>query len=154
MHADEQFMSMALEQAELAASQGEVPVGAVAVLQGQVIGRGHNRRETEQNPLAHAELLALGEAAQHLGAWRLLGVQLFVTLEPCTMCAGALIQSRISRLVFGARDAKAGAVGSLYHVLEDSRHNHHVEVVEGVLEEPCAFVLKKFFSALRQSKAR
>jgi len=147
-------MSMALEQAELAARQGEVPVGAVAVLHGQVIGRGHNRRERQQNPLAHAELLALGEAANHLGAWRLLGVELFVTLEPCTMCAGALIQARISRLLYGARDAKAGAVGSLYNLLEDSRHNHRVEVVAGVLEEPCARVLKEFFWALRQSKAR
>ena len=147
-------MSMALELAKAAASQGEVPVGAVAVLHGQVIGRGQNRRETQQNPLAHAELLALHEAARHLGAWRLLGVELFVTLEPCTMCAGALIQSRISRLVFGTRDAKAGAVGSLYNLLEDARHNHHVEVTAGVLEEPCAKVLKEFFLALRQNKAR
>jgi len=151
--ADERYMSMALALAESAARQGEVPVGAVAVLGGQVVGRGHNRREAEQNPLAHAELLAMREAARHLGAWRLLGVELFVTLEPCTMCAGALIQARVSRLVYGAKDAKAGAVGSLYNVLEDPRHNHRVEVAAGVLEEPCAQVLKAFFLALRHSKA-
>ncbi|MCL2178315.1 MAG: tRNA adenosine(34) deaminase TadA [Proteobacteria bacterium] len=151
--ADERFMAMALELAAWAAEQGEVPIGAVAVLHGQVIGRGYNRREMDKNPLAHAELLALREAASHLGAWRLLGVQLFVTLEPCSMCAGALVQARISRLVFGARDAKAGAVGSLYHLLEDSRHNHRVEVVSGVQEAACAEALKCFFSALRQNKA-
>ena len=146
-------MSMALELAAVAAQQGEVPIGAVAVLEGRVVGQGYNRREREQNPLAHAELLALREAAQHLGAWRLLGVDLFVTLEPCTMCAGALIQARISRLVYGARDAKAGAVGSLYNLLEDSRHNHRVQVVSGVSEAACALALKTFFSALRQNKA-
>jgi tRNA(adenine34) deaminase len=151
---DERFMSMALDLAALAAKQGEVPVGAVAVLNGRVIGRGHNRREAEQNPLAHAELLALREAAGHLGAWRLVGVELFVTLEPCSMCAGALIQARIARLVFGAKDAKAGAVGSLYNLLEDARHNHRVEVVSGVSEAACALALKTFFSALRQSKAK
>ena len=152
--ADERYMSMALQLARLAARQGEVPVGAVAVLEGQVIGRGYNRRELQQNPLAHAEMGALREAAEHLGAWRLVGVQLFVTLEPCTMCAGALIQSRVSRLVFGTKDTKAGAVGSLYNLLEDPRHNHRVEVVEGVLEATCARVLKEFFAALRHGKVR
>ncbi|MCL2012312.1 MAG: tRNA adenosine(34) deaminase TadA [Cystobacterineae bacterium] len=146
-------MSMALALAGLAAQQGEVPIGAVAVLNGQVIGRGHNRREMDKNPLAHAELLALHEAARHLGAWRLLGVELFVTLEPCSMCAGALLQSRIARLVFGAHDPKAGAVGSLYNLLENARHNHRIEVVSGVSEAACSLVLKRFFATLRQSKA-
>jgi tRNA(adenine34) deaminase len=150
---DEAWMQRALDLAERAAALGEVPVGAVAVYQDRVIGEGFNRRETDRDPLAHAELLALHQTAQALGAWRLAGVTLYATLEPCAMCAGALIQSRVSRLVFGAKDPKAGAVGSLYNLLADPRHNHRVDVTSGVLEAGCGEVLKRFFRDLRKERA-
>jgi len=150
--ADEAFMAEALELARCAAQLGEVPVGAVTVYQGQIIGRGYNRREVDRDPLAHAELLAIAEARRALGAWRLSGVTLYVTLEPCAMCAGALVQSRVDRLVFGARDPKAGAVGSLYDLARDARHNHRLEVTSGVLEEACGGILKDFFRGLRSQK--
>jgi tRNA(adenine34) deaminase len=146
---DVDYMRLALALARKAALLGEVPVGALAVQEGRVVGEGYNRREVDRSPLAHAELLALGQAAQTLGAWRLLGVTLFVTLEPCAMCAGALLQGRVKRLVFGAKDPKAGAVGSLYNLAEDSRHNHQVVVTAGVLEEDCSRALKEFFRGLR-----
>ena len=146
---DESFMRQALELAREAAKLGEVPVGAVAVKDGQVIGRGFNRREVDNDALAHAELLALREATEAIGAWRLLGVTLYATLEPCVMCAGALVQSRVERLVFGAMDPKGGAVGSLYDVCSDVRLNHRVSVTRGVLEAECAAELKDFFRALR-----
>lgn len=145
-------MTQALALAEQAASLGEVPVGAVVVLDGQVVGRGFNRREVDHDPLSHAELLAIAEASRHLQRWRLSDATLYVTLEPCTMCAGALIQARLKRLVFGAMDPKAGAVGSLYDVLKDERHNHRVEVVGGVLEAESSRLLKDFFVALRGRK--
>jgi tRNA(adenine34) deaminase len=149
MEADEQFMEQALELAHHAAKLGEVPVGAVAVKDGQVIGRGHNRREMDRSPLAHAELLAIDESAKALGAWRLTGVTLYVTLEPCAMCAGALVQGRLGRLVFGTKDPKAGAVGSLYNLAQEPRHNHRVDVTGGVLAEACSRVLVDFFRGLR-----
>jgi tRNA(adenine34) deaminase len=151
---DEDFMADALTLAREAAAAGEVPVGAVAVLDGKTLGCSANRREMDKSPLAHAELLALAQAASGLDAWRLAGVTLYVTLEPCTMCAGALIQARIARLVFGAADPKAGAVGSLYNVLADERHNHHVAVTGGVLAEACGAVLKEFFRGLRWRAGR
>jgi len=151
MLADAEYMEQALSLAKQAAGLGEVPVGAIAVHQGRVIGAAHNRRELDKSPLAHAELLAISQAASVLGAWRLTGVTLFVTLEPCAMCAGALVQGRLTRLVFGARDPKAGAVGSLYNLVEEPRHNHQVAVTSGVLEEACGAVLKEFFRALRKS---
>ncbi len=152
MEADAAFMREALDLARKAGELGEVPVGAVAVRDGQIVGRGFNRRELDRSPLAHAELLALAEAARNLGAWRLSGVTLYCTLEPCAMCAGALVQGRVDRLVFGARDPKAGAVGSLYDLARDPRHNHRVEVVSGVLEDECGELLRGFFKELRAQK--
>jgi tRNA(adenine34) deaminase len=149
---DEQFMLRALELAREAASLGEVPVGAVVVKDGVVVGAGLNRREIDKDPFSHAELVAMQRAAQTIGAWRLVGTTVYVTLEPCAMCAGALVQSRVSRLVFGATDAKAGAVGSLYDLARDSRHNHQVEVTSGVRGDECSALLKEFFRALRDKK--
>ena len=146
---DEDFMAEALKLAATAAGLGEVPVGAVAVKDGQIIGRGYNRREIDRDPFSHAEFNAMREAAQAVGAWRLTGVTVYVTLEPCAMCAGALVQSRVSRLVFGAMDPKAGAVGSLYNLAADPRHNHRVEVTGGVMSEACSQALKNFFASLR-----
>lgn len=148
---DEDFMQLALELAATAAALGEVPVGAVAVKDGQIIGRGYNRREVDRDPFSHAEFNAMREAALAVGAWRLTGVTLYVTLEPCAMCAGALVQSRVSRLVFGAVDPKAGAVGSLYNLAADPRHNHRVEVTSGVMSEACSQALKTFFANLRRA---
>jgi len=151
---DSAWMDRALELARAAADLGEVPVGAVAVKDGRIVGEGFNRRETDKDPLAHAEVLALRAAARTLDAWRLTGVTLYVTLEPCAMCAGALVQSRLSRLVYGTVDPKAGAVGTLYDIARDSRHNHRVEVVSGIRAEECAALLKTFFRALRRPAAQ
>ena len=148
------FMSTALELAKAAAAMGEVPVGAVAVHQGEVVGAGYNRREIDRDPLAHAELRALSAAAMALGRWRLTGVTLYVTLEPCAMCAGAMVQSRLSRLVFGAADPKAGAAGSLYNLVENSRHNHRVDVTRSVLEDRCSTLLADFFCRLRNAEVK
>jgi tRNA(adenine34) deaminase len=152
MSADEAFMQQALVLAREAAALGEVPVGAVAVHDGKVVGTGFNRREVDKNPLAHAELLALDAAAKALGAWRLTGVTLYVTLEPCAMCAGGLVQSRVTRLVFGAMDPKAGAVGSLYNLAEEPRHNHRLQVTSGILADESRLLLKTFFERLREKK--
>jgi tRNA(adenine34) deaminase len=149
---DEAFMQQALALAQEAAALGEVPVGAVAVHDGKVVGTGFNRREIDRDPLAHAEVLALNQAARTLGCWRLSGVTLYVTLEPCAMCAGAMVQARVTRLVFGALDPKAGAVGSLYNLVEDPRHNHRLQVTSGILADDCRLLLKTFFGALRQKK--
>lgn len=148
------FMQQALVLANEAARLGEVPVGAVAVKEGQIIGRGYNRREIDRDPFSHAEFNAMKEAAVAVGAWRLTGVTVYVTLEPCAMCAGALVQSRVSRLVFGAMDPKAGAVGSLYNLAQDDRFNHRVEVTSGVLGEACSQALKTFFAGLRARRAK
>lgn len=145
-------MREALELAREAERLGEVPVGAVAVYEGRVIGRGYNRREIDRNPFAHAEFLALQEASKGLGVWRLSGVTVYVTLEPCAMCAGAMVLSRVDRLVFGTRDPKAGAVGSLYNLVEEPRHNHRVVVSEGVLGEECGRILTEFFRRLREKR--
>jgi tRNA(adenine34) deaminase len=149
---DEAFMQQALALAREAAALGEVPVGAVAVHDSHIVGTGFNRREVDRNPLAHAELLALDAAAKTLGAWRLTGVTLYVTLEPCAMCAGALVQGRVTRLVFGAMDPKAGAVGSLYNLAEEPRHNHRLQVTSGVLADESRQLLKSFFERLREKK--
>jgi tRNA(adenine34) deaminase len=122
----------------------------VAILDGQVVGTGRNRRESAQDPTAHAELLAIQAAAKTLGRWRLTGVSVYVTLEPCSMCAGALVLARVDRVVFGTRDPKAGAVGSLMNLVQDSRLNHRMDVVEGVLATECSGLLKAFFKRLRQ----
>jgi tRNA(adenine34) deaminase len=152
MSDDEAFMQQALALAREAAELGEVPVGAVAVHGGNVIGTGFNRREIDHHPLAHAEMLALDAAAKKLGVWRLTGVTLYVTLEPCAMCAGALVQSRVTRLVFGAMDPKAGAVGSLYNLAEEPRHNHRLQVMSGLLADESRQMLKDFFERLREKK--
>ncbi|MCP3104161.1 tRNA adenosine(34) deaminase TadA [Myxococcus sp. K15C18031901] len=149
---DEAFMQQALMLAREAAELGEVPVGAVAVHDGIIIGTGFNRREVDRNPLAHAEVLALDAASKHLGVWRLTGVTLYVTLEPCAMCAGALVQSRVTRLVFGAMDPKAGAVGSLYNLAEEPRHNHRLQVTSGILADESRHLLKSFFERLRAKR--
>ncbi len=128
---------------------GEVPVGAVVVRGDEIVGRGHNRREVDGDPLAHAELLAIREASETVGGWRLNGCTLYVTLEPCAMCAGALVNSRIDRLVFGAHDPKAGYCGSLGDLVRDSRLNHRLGVEAGVLGEECGDLLKRFFETLR-----
>jgi len=145
-----QAMKSALAQASLAASSGEVPVGAVVLDEsGQIIGVGHNDREASHNPLGHAEVVALTQAAAAKKSWRLDGCTLVVTLEPCTMCAGATVQARIARIVFGAFDEKAGAVGSLWDVVRDRRLPHRPEVISGVLAQECAQILTDFFAANR-----
>ncbi|MFT7486632.1 MAG: tRNA(adenine34) deaminase, partial [Candidatus Paceibacteria bacterium] len=143
--ADEQFMRLALEQAELARAADEVPVGAVIVLNGQVIGRGRNQTRTQVDPTAHAEILAIREAAEHMGVQRLPGAVCYSTLEPCFMCAGALSHARISRVVWGARDPKFGACASLGNVLTDERMNHRATITEGVLAATAAELLQTFF---------
>lgn len=147
---DIHWMSEALKLAEQAKQLDEVPIGAVIVKDGQIIGRGYNRREMDHNPLGHAELMAILDASQTLGGWRLEQCDLYVTLEPCPMCAGALVQARIRRLIFGAEDPKSGYAGSLYNVLHDERLNHQVLITKGVLQEECQQVLKSFFQTLRK----
>lgn len=143
------WMDRALAQAKLARAHDDVPVGAVVVHDGVAIAEAHNRRQIDQDPTAHAELLALRAAAAVLGSWRLEGCALYVTLEPCPMCAGALVLARLPELVFGASDAKAGAVGSLYDIARDPRLNHRVEVTPGIMAEECGQVLTRFFRARR-----
>ena len=147
LHQD--WMLMALRQAQMAFEQGEVPVGAVIVLNGQVIASAHNEREQKNDPTAHAEILVIQRAAKVLGSWRLTDAILYVTLEPCPMCAGAIMQSRIKQLVYGAMDLKGGATGSVMNVLDYTLWNHRVDVVAGVLEEECSDILKLFFKRLR-----
>lgn len=152
MNKDEQFMQLALKEAQKAAELGEVPIGAIIVYQDQVIASAHNLRETSQNAVTHAELMAIQHACDIIGSWRLEETTLYVTLEPCPMCAGAILQSRIPRVIYGARDQKAGCVDSLYHLLNDSRFNHECEVTEGVMAEECSAMLTNFFKALRIRK--
>jgi tRNA(adenine34) deaminase len=142
-------MRLALEEAGLAFLEGEVPVGAVLVRDGAVLSKARNLRETTKDPSAHAEILALRAATAASDSWRLLGATLYVTKEPCIMCSGAIINTRISRLVYGCRDIKAGGVDSLYHILADQRLNHQVEVVSGVLGDECAALLQRFFRERR-----
>ena len=152
MEDDIKYMQMALAEARKAYQRAEVPIGAVVVCNDQVVGRGFNLREQTQDPTSHAEMIALREAAKNEASWRLEDCQLYVTLEPCPMCAGAILQSRIKRLVYGASDPKAGAVKSLYQLLDDDRFNHQVEVEAGVLEKESAQLLKDFFRELRLRK--
>jgi len=146
---ERKWMDVALEQARLAASEQEVPVGAVVVYDDRVIGRGRNRKESERDPTAHAEMTAIRQAAATLGRWRLDGCTLYATLEPCPMCMGATISARIDRLVFGCTDPKAGAVVSLYEMANDPRLNHRVEVLQGVGAEEAAELLTSFFRRVR-----
>ncbi|GHV55321.1 tRNA-specific adenosine deaminase [Synergistales bacterium] len=143
------FMRMALGEARHALDRGEIPVGAVVVKGGEVIGRGSNERLIGSLPFAHAEMRAISEAAGFLGSWRLDGASLYVTLEPCPMCAGAIVQTRVARLIYGARDPKAGAAGSLYDIPRDPRMAHNCEVKSGVLADECAELLRNFFAAKR-----
>ena len=149
---DEGYMTLALEEAQKAADLGEVPIGAVVVRRGEVIARAHNLRETRKCAAAHAELLAIQEACRVAGGWRLTDTTLYVTLEPCPMCAGAILQARIDRVVFGAVDPKAGACGSLLNFLQDQRFNHQVKIQAGVLERDCGAILKGFFARLREKR--
>lgn len=148
---DERFMGHALALAEAAAARGDVPVGALVVREGRIIGVGHNRREIEADPTGHAEIVALRDACRSAGRWRVDGATLYVTLEPCPMCAGAIVNARVARLVYGADDPKAGAVRSLYEICSDPRLNHRVDVRAGVLAEPAAALLRDFF---RRARAR
>ncbi|OGP53510.1 MAG: tRNA-specific adenosine deaminase [Deltaproteobacteria bacterium RBG_13_52_11] len=143
------MMEMAIEEALQASREGEVPVGAVLVRDGEVVARDHNRSISFNDPTAHAEILVLRAGAARLGNYRLNGCELYVTIEPCPMCAGAMVHSRVSRLIFGARDAKGGAVESLYRLLGDPRLNHQVQVTEGVLGERCQEIMQAFFDARR-----
>ena len=145
----EKWMREAIAEARLAAKEGEVPIGAVAVVDGRVVGRAHNVRERTHDPLGHAELLLLQSLARETKSWRLEDVVVYVTCEPCLMCAGAMLQARIPKVVYGCRDPKAGAMGSLYDVSDDSRLNHRIEVVWGILADECADLLSDFFRGLR-----
>ena len=147
---DQRWMKVALAEAEAAAAHDDVPIGAVVVRHGEELARAHNRREVDADPTGHAEILALRAAAEALGTWRLDGVTLYVTLEPCTMCAGALVLARLRRVVFGADDPKAGAVGALYEIPRDPRLNHQVEVTRGVLADESAGLVRDFFAARRR----
>jgi tRNA(adenine34) deaminase len=149
---EEYFMMEALKEAEKARKINEVPIGAVVVMGDEVIGRGYNLRETTQNAITHAETLAIQEACEKAGTWRLEGAELYVTLEPCPMCSGAIILSRIEKVVYGAADPKAGCAGTLMNLLDDSRFNHQCEVIPGVLEESCGGILSDFFRDLRARK--
>jgi tRNA(adenine34) deaminase len=149
MRDDADWMQLALEQATLAAAAGEVPVGALVIKNGEILGRGHNRNQLDNDPTAHAEIVALRQAATRLDNHRLSGCEMFVTIEPCAMCAGALVHARLARLVYGAHDPKAGAVTSVLQVLNHPGLNHHLEVRSGVLERNCAEILQIFFKERR-----
>jgi tRNA(adenine34) deaminase len=146
---DEDFMRGALLRAEEAATHDDVPIGAVLVMDGEVLASGANERQLRQDPTAHAEILVLRAGAERLGTWRLEGATMYVTLEPCAMCAGALVLARVKRLVYGPQDPKAGAAMSLYNVVQDPRLNHQVEITSGVLQEECSRVLRGFFQSRR-----
>ena len=147
---NEQFMRLAIEQAKIAQENGDVPIGAVIVHQSQIIGKAYNQREQLQDPTAHAEIIALTQAAAALENWHLNGCTMYVTLEPCPMCAGALVLARIERLVFGCSDPKTGACGSLYNIVQDERLNHRIEVKSGVLADECSELLQQFFQNRRE----
>jgi tRNA(adenine34) deaminase len=151
---DAAWMRLALEEAALAMAHDDVPVGAIAVLEGQVVGRGHNRREIDCDPSAHAEMIALREASRTINHWRLDGVTLYCTLEPCTMCAGVMVLARLPRLVYAASDPKAGAAGSVMDVLNHPQLNHHVAVEHGLLVEEASALLVSFFARLRDAGQR
>lgn len=146
---DERYMKMALEEARAAIPRGEVPVGCVVVRDGRVLARAHNLRESLQDPTAHAEVLALREAARRTGSWRLDGAEVYVTVEPCVMCAGALVNARVERLIYGLADSKSGACGTLYDIPTDERLNHRLRVTGGVLAERSLALLREFFAARR-----
>ena len=152
MNDDMSFMNVAIDEAMIAEGDGEVPIGAVAVIDGEIVARAHNVREATGNPLGHAEILLIRKLVELRSDWRMNDVTIYVTCEPCVMCAGAMIQARIGRVVFGCRDPKGGAVGSLYDIPSDERLNHRIEVSEGVLSEKCAALLSSFFRKLRSER--
>lgn len=152
--AKEEWMRVAIEEAKKAEVLAEVPIGAIVVHEGQIIGRGHNLRETTQNATTHAEMIAIQEACEAIGSWRLEETQLYVTLEPCPMCSGAMILSRVKEVYFGAYDPKGGTAGTLMNLLEDERFNHQAEVEGGILEEECGELLSMFFRNLRAQKKK
>lgn len=152
--ADRRFMAEALRLAREAAARGDVPVGALVVQEGRIVGRGFNTREVEADPTGHAEIVALREACRAANRWRVDGATLYVTLEPCPMCAGALVNARVARLVYGADDPKAGAVRSLYSICDDERLNHRMQIERGLMAEECAALLKDFFRAARERKRK
>ena len=149
---DEKYMKEAIRQAKKAAALDEVPIGCVIVHEGQIIARGYNRRNTDKNTLSHAELLAIRKASKKLGDWRLEGCTLYVTLEPCQMCAGAIIQARVDRVVIGSMNPKAGCAGSVLNILEMDGFNHKAEVERGILQEECSRMLSEFFREIRERK--
>ena len=151
---DERFMKEAIRQARKAYAIGEVPIGCVIVYEGRVIARGYNRRTIDKNTLAHAELLAIRKASRKLDDWRLEGCTMYVTLEPCQMCSGAIVQSRMKRVVVGCMNAKAGCAGSILNLLQMDEFNHQVELEKGVLEEECSLLMKNFFKELRKAKQK
>ncbi|MBQ6370867.1 MAG: tRNA adenosine(34) deaminase TadA [Firmicutes bacterium] len=148
----DKYMEEALQEAKKAAAMGEIPVGAVIVKDGEIISRGHNRTETDKDPTAHAEMIAIRGAAKALGGWRLPGCTLYVTLEPCSMCAGAIVWARIERLVIGTMDPKGGACGSVFNIVQEPKLNHHVEVETGCMQETCSDLMKSFFKDLRRRR--
>lgn len=149
---DKYFMKIALDEAKKAEEIGEVPIGAVIVKDDKIIARGHNKREILKNPLAHAEIMAINEASIALDSWRLLNCTLYVTIEPCSMCAGAIVNSRIERLVIGAMDSKMGACGSIVDLVRHDEFNHRVDLKSGVLEDECSNIMKDFFKKLRNKR--
>jgi len=151
---DEQYVQKAIEQAKIAQENGDVPIGAVIVYQNQVIGKAYNQREQLKDPTAHAEIIALTQAAAALQSWRLTGCTMYVTLEPCPMCAGALVLARIERLVYGCDDPKTGACKSLYNIVQDERLNHRLEVTAGVLADDCSKLLQGFFQHRRSENSQ
>ena len=150
----EKYMNAAIKQAKKAYDLGEVPIGCVIVHEGKIIGRGYNRRNTDKNTLAHAEITAINKASKKIGDWRLEECTLYVTLEPCQMCAGAIVQARITEVVMGCMNPKAGCGGSILNILEMPQFNHQVKVVRGILEETCSQMLKDFFTELRERNKR
>ena len=150
----ESYMREALKEAEKALALEEVPIGAVVVKDGEIVGRGYNRRETDKDPTAHAEMIAIRQASERLGGWRLHQCELYVAVEPCPMCAGAIVLSRIRKLYIGTADPKAGACGSLINIPQDGRFNHTVPMEAGVLEEECREILQKFFAKLRETRKK
>lgn len=154
MNQDEKYMREAIKQAKKAYEMNEVPIGCVIVCEDKIIGRGYNRRTTDKNPLAHAEMIAIKKASKKVGDWRLEDCIMYVTLEPCQMCSGAIVQSRMKRVVVGCMNAKAGCAGSILNLLQMDEFNHQVELEKGVLEEECSLLMKNFFKELRKAKQK
>lgn len=148
------YMIEALEEAKKAEKIGEIPIGAVIEKDGQIIGRGHNMVETLKDPVAHAEIIAIRQAAEHLGGWRLSGCNMYVTIEPCSMCSGAMVWSRLDKVYIGAMDPKGGACGSVFNIVQEERLNHYIEIETGIMEDECRQIVQDFFKNLRKAKGK